>query len=166
MEIHNRVSLGVAISSLGVALALWSEPVAARPLDFCSSVPGACEYAGPDAPVMAATVCWNGTLATLPGSNGCSGGTRPFWVEHGAIDPLTGAIEAYVALDDACGLGWCSVLSPGGQMPTLGGEVCCQPEPITGTCTLNVLDCEGEVLWCDGYQPNNDGTIECVQPDE
>ncbi len=162
MGIRNRVFIGSPISSVGVVAVLWSSPVEAAQQMLCTSVPSACDYAGPDAPVLRAQVCWNGKVAVLAGSGPCPSGSRMAWVEHGAIDPLTGAIQAYIALPDACASGWCSELPPGEPLPDDGSEVCCQPEPITGTCTLNVSDCSGEVLWCEGYEANNDGTIDCM----
>ncbi|MFV8755775.1 hypothetical protein ACNOYE_34930 [Nannocystaceae bacterium ST9] len=166
MEIRSRVFIGASISSLGLALFSWAGPAEASQRYLCTSVPAACEYAGPDAPVLRAEVCWNGSVAKLKGSATCASGSRPYWVEHGSVDPLTGAVQAYISLADACSLGWCTTLAAGVPLPADGGEVCCQPEPITGTCTLDVVDCSGEILWCEGYESNNDGTIECMHSDE
>lgn len=141
---------------------LWSEPAEAGLPYLCTSIPKVCEYASSEAPVLRAEVCWNGSTVTLKGTAACPSGSRAFWVEHGSIDPLTGAVQAYIALEDACARGWCIELAPGMAWPTDDGEVCCQPEPVTGTCTLEVMDCDGEILWCEGYEANNDGTIECM----
>lgn len=172
MENRNRVIVGAPIASLGMALVslvtllVGAGPAEASQRYLCTSVPRACEYAGPDAPVLAANVCWNGSTTTLMGSVSCPTGSRQFWAEHGSIDPLTGAVEAYIALDDACKHGWCSELSVGTQPPTAEGEVCCHPEPATGACTLAVTDCAGEILWCENYSSNGDGTVDCTQVDE
>jgi hypothetical protein len=162
MENRNRVFAGASISSLAVALSLWSGSAHAAP-NLCSSVGWYCDYAGPEAPLLLANVCWNGTVATLKGTAACPVNTRAYWVDHGTIDPATGVVLATIALKDACTVGWCSTLAPNQTYPTEGGEVCCQPEPITGTCTLEVADCAGEILWCEGYEANNDGTIECME---
>jgi hypothetical protein len=169
MAIRNRVFIGAPISSLGLALIMSfmaASPAQASQRYLCTSAPAACEYAGPDAPVLAALVCWNGTVATLKGSVPCPSGSWTYWVEHGSIDPLTGVIQAYVALDDACAHGWCTTLMPGTEPPADDGEVCCQPDPVTGNCTLEVLDCTGEILWCESYSTNNDGTVDCSEIDE
>lgn len=163
MENRNRVFVGASISSLVVALFLWSGQAMAAPPNLCSSVAWYCDYGGPDVPTLEAAVCWNGSLATLRGSSGCPINTRTYWVTHGMIDPATGAVQAFIALKDACAFGWCTTLAPGQTLPNEGGEVCCQPEPITGTCTLEVTDCSGEILWCEGYEANNDGTIDCME---
>lgn len=145
---------------------LWAGPAEAGQPYLCTSIPTACDYAGPDAPVLQAEVCWNGTLVTLKGTSPCPSGSRTYWAEHGSIDPLTGGVQAYIALDDACTHGWCIELTSGTAWPSNAGEVCCQPEPVTGTCTLEVLDCAGEILWCEGYESNSDGTIECMEEPE
>jgi hypothetical protein len=166
MEIRNRVLfIGAPISSLGLALILGSSPAHAAQRYLCTSVPSACEYAGPDAPLLNANVCWNGSVARLRGSVPCPTGSWPYFVQHGWVDPW-GIVQAYIALDDACDHGWCTVLPPGTVPPTDEGEVCCPLETSGGDCTLEVLDCVGEILWCESYEANEDGTVECTEFEE
>lgn len=165
MENRNRVFIGAPISSLGLAVVLWANAAQASQSNLCTSVPAACEFAGPDAPLLDAPVCWNGRQAKLKGITACPSGSWAYWVEHGSIDPLTGVVQPYIALDDACAHGWCSALTPGSEPPTDEGEVCCDSESGSGPCTLEVLDCAGEVLWCDGYESNDDGTVDCKEND-
>ncbi|NJK33452.1 MAG: hypothetical protein HC927_14190 [Deltaproteobacteria bacterium] len=163
MELRKAITLGLALTA-GMLLVTKSESADAdeQYQHFCSTVPSACPKIGPDAPVLRANVCWNGTNATLEGS-GCAAGTYPFYVDFGTVDPLSGVVQAYVSLPDACALGYCTVLAPSQMPPTDEGVVCC--DPSDGTCTLDVEDCLGEVLYCDDYETNGDGTVDCLDPE-
>lgn len=129
--------------------------------DLCSSVPGECEYTGPNAPVLAANVCWSRTTSTALLMSGatCPTGSWPYTVKYGVVDPLTATVTGFVPLDDACSRpGLCS---PGYLAPpnTWTEPMCC----TNGACwPLDAEQgCGGEILLCLNGVTNDDGTVEC-----
>lgn len=129
--------------------------------DLCSSVPSACEYTGPTAPVLALNVCWSRTTTTARLMTGatCATGSWPYSVKYGVVDPLTGIVTGFVPLDDACSRpGLCS---PGYLAPpsTWSAPMCC----VDGVCWpwVGGTACAGEILACNEGVTNEDGTVEC-----
>jgi hypothetical protein len=127
--------------------------------DLCSNAPAACEYTGPNPPVLAANVCWSRTLSTarlMTGST-CPSGSWPYSVKYGVVAP-TGIVTGFVPLDDACDRpGLCS---PGYLAPpsTWSDAICC----ADGVCWPNEGGtCEGDFLFCHNGVTNEDGTVEC-----
>jgi hypothetical protein len=158
---RNRGSI-LSVLALVVVAGLLDSPEARATTyrDLCSAVPGECEYTGPDAPVLAAVVCWTRTTSTstlMTGAN-CPMGSWPYSVKYGVIEPLTSIVIGFVPLDDACSRpGLCQ---PGYLAPptTWGAVMCC----ISGTCWPGEDgDCEGELLFCDNGVSNEDGTVTC-----
>lgn len=148
---------------LTLALALASTSARAEYRDLCSSVPAACEYSGPDAPTLAAAVCWSTEVgAVLKGETDCPPGSWAYFARHGEIlDPLSGAVQAYVPLDDACDHGVCVQ----GPPPDGGHEqaICCE----WGLCVpLEQVPCNSEystILFCIDGVTNADGTVTCFE---
>lgn len=125
---------------------------------FCSSVPKACTYAGPDAPVLRADVCWNGSVALLKGSSSCPTGTWPYYVDHGEVISATGTVLAYVPLDWACDHPGICIASP---IPDGATEepICCEG----GSCVPLANGCQGQILMCENGVTNDDGTVTCFE---
>ena len=130
--------------------------------DLCSSVPSACEYTGPNAPVLAVDVCWSRatSTATLMTGATCPTGSWPYSVKYGLVDPLSLVVTGFIPLDDACSRpGLCSpgYLAPGSTWTS--AAMCC----INGTCWPQVGydGCSGQILFCANGVSNDDGTVEC-----
>ncbi len=129
--------------------------------ELCVSVPGECEYSGPNAPVLAANVCWfRSTSSTrlLTGAT-CPTGGWPYFVKYGVVDTLTLEVTGFVPLEDACSRpGLCQ---PGSFAPpnTTTEVACC----YGGVCwPIDATNCVGgELLFCDEGVTNEDGTISC-----
>ncbi|MFV8754618.1 hypothetical protein ACNOYE_29060 [Nannocystaceae bacterium ST9] len=130
--------------------------------DLCGAVPGQCEYTGPDAPLLAANVCWSRStsISTLMLGATCPTGSWPYTVEYGVVDPLSLVVTGFQPLDDACSRpGLCSsaYLAP---PTTWSAAMCCSGGvcwPAEGTNA-----CEGaELLFCANGVTNEDGTVEC-----
>ena len=130
--------------------------------DLCGAVPSACSYTGPDAPVLAAAVCWNGSTSTARLMTGasCPTGSWPYFVKYGVVDPMLAIVTAYVPLDDACsrpGLCQPGILAPS---TTTVAPICC----FGGTCYPDDGDCYGgELLLCAYGASNEDGTVTCFE---
>jgi len=129
--------------------------------DLCGSVPSACQYTGPDAPVLVVNVCWSHSTSTSMLMTGatCPTGSYPYAVKYGVTDPYSKIVTAFVPLDDACSRpGLCK---PGYLAPPTtwtGSVICCNG----GTCWPNEdLSCDGELLFCSYGASNDDGTVEC-----
>ncbi len=132
--------------------------------DLCSSVPAACAYTGPDAPLLDAEVCWSATGSlTLKGPQPCPSGSWAYHLEHGeVVDPLSGQLAGYVPLEWACSVpGICvdGPAPPGAHSSS--SAVCCE----WGVCIpLNETLCDSitaQVLLCDDGVTNEDGTVTC-----
>jgi hypothetical protein len=158
-RIHRAIFLTLGAAA-GMVLAFGS---AAAYSPLCDGVPTACDYAGPDAPILQADVCWNGGSASLKGTSNCPSGTSPYYVEYGELE-TTGAVQAYVSLPDGCARGYC-LAAPDPYPWTLEGELCCTGTAPNLNCTLSVLDCSGEIIWCENYT-NTNGEIDCYEVDE
>ncbi|MFV8750887.1 hypothetical protein ACNOYE_10095 [Nannocystaceae bacterium ST9] len=130
--------------------------------DLCSSVPGACVYTGPDAPVLAALVCWSrsSSTSTLMTGAACPTGSWAYFAKYGVVEPLTLHVTAFVPLDDACSRpGLCL---PGSFAPpnTTSAPMCCHDGDCWPMDEVNL--CGGdEVLFCSNGVSNDDGTITC-----
>lgn len=146
MELRSKVVQGFLAAAVGMGLLVGaSDSQATNYRYLCTSVQGACDYTGPNAPVLRADVCYNAAsgVSTLKGSGACTGGETPYYVEHGEIiDPLSSQVASYVALNDACDQGYCSAGSPNGVEEAL----CCDGD---GNCTQHVGGtCTGEIVFC------------------
>jgi hypothetical protein len=158
----------ISVLALMLAFGLASSQVAHATTyrEYCSSIPGECEFTGPtNAPVLAVNVCWSRSTSTARLMTGatCPTGSYPFFVKYGVVDPLTQIVTGLVPLDDACtrpGLCQPSYLAP----PTTWSDgMCC----IGDTCwPANGVDCEGELLFCANGVTNEDGTVECFDDTE
>jgi hypothetical protein len=150
MELHSRVFKVALAAATGLFALIGSqeESAAEEYRYLCTSVPGGCEYAPPSAPALNADVCWNGSVAVLKGAGSCPLSSWPYFVDGGeVVDPMTGEVQAYIKLDDACDLGFCDVAPPN-PGPTTEGPLCCGsggcfPLSEGSSCT------GGEVtVWC------------------
>lgn len=147
---------------LAFAGVLVSVDAHATTRDLCTSVPGECEYTGPDAPVLAANVCWFRSTATTRLMTGatCPTGGWPYFVKYGMVDTLTLEVTGFVPLEDACTVpGLCS---PGYLAPPnswTSAAMCC----IGDLCWPSTAPepCAGELLYCSNGVTNEDGTVEC-----
>lgn len=132
--------------------------------DLCGSVPSACEYSGPNAPVLAAAVCWSRLtkITTLMVGGACPTGSWPYFVKYGVVDPLNLHVSAFVPLEDACSRP--GVCLPGSFAPenTTSAPMCCVGDQCwTIEEGLGPVNCEGEVLYCSEGVTNDDGTSTC-----
>jgi len=156
--------LTLVVATVVAAGLIDSDAHATNYRDLCASVPSACEYTGPGAPVLAAAVCWSRSTSTATLMDGatCPTGSWPYAVKYGVVDPLSWVVMAYVPLDDACSRpGLCQ---PGYLAPTTtwGAAMCC----IEGTCwpANGTNYCEGgELLFCSYGVSNDDGTVTCLE---
>jgi hypothetical protein len=134
--------------------------------DFCGSVPRACVFTGPDAPVLAAVVCWSSTTsdATLMTGATCPTGRWPYFAKYGLVDPLSLQVTAFVPLDDACSRpGLCQ---PANFKPanTTNAPICCYGIGGDDCWPLDDDLCpNGEILYCMDGVSNEDGTVTCFQ---
>ncbi|MFV8749498.1 hypothetical protein ACNOYE_02980 [Nannocystaceae bacterium ST9] len=161
---------GSSLSALAFALAsgLLGSPVADATTyrDLCAAVPSACEYTGPDAPVLAAVVCWSRSTSTTTLMTGaaCPVGSWPYFAKYGVVEPLGLQVAAFLPLDDACSRPGLCV--PGSFAPpnTTSDIMCC----IGGTCWPHegFSGCEGELLFCAYGASNEDGTVTCFDEEE
>lgn len=151
---------------LGVAtILLTSQTSSAENRDLCTSIPRACVYTGPLAPLLRADVCWNGSTAQLKGAQPCPTGAWPYAVSYGDIDPLSGVVHGYVPLDDACSHpGICELgVTP---LVTTTEAICCDND---GNCVPISEDPKcgaGTTLLCDDGVSNDDGTVTCFEGNE
>ncbi|NVB41282.1 hypothetical protein G6O69_25810 [Pseudenhygromyxa sp. WMMC2535] len=124
---------------------------------LCNSVYGACELSPPDAPLLEAEVCWNGTETTLK-SGDCATGSRAFALQYGeVIDPVNQVVMGLKPVPNACDHGFCSPM-PDGQEPSPDeGFLCCggSGEPCSvaddDICTM------GDLLYCFDYTESDSG---------
>lgn len=129
---------------------------------LCTSIPTACAYTPPTAPVLRQEVCFDGVELRLRTAASCEPGARTFYVDYGEIiDPLNGVVLAYVPLDDACDVGYC--VQPGaGHVPGVEGALCCSSD----SCKDHQAGarCTGQILYCaDKQEPQpGGGGWECV----
>ena len=159
---RNRGSILAGLALLA-AIGLLDTPIAKATTyrDLCSSVPSACEYTGPDAPVLAAVVCWERSTSTARLMTGasCPTGSWPYFAKYGVVEPLTQTVTAFQPLDDACsrpGLCQPGILAP---PTTTGAVMCC----FGDTCyPAGGDECYGgELFYCSFGASNDDGTITC-----
>lgn len=118
---------------------------------LCMAKAGLCEYAPSTAPQLNADVCYNPIAGTvkLKGGAACLPGTYPFFVDRGEVtNPVTNEVQAYIALADACDLGFCVANNPN-DPPGEEGPMCC--DPGTGSCTDTTSICPPDkiAVWCD-----------------
>jgi hypothetical protein len=148
-----------------LALVILASPVPASAglSDLCTSVPGACQHTGPDAPIFEADVCYSPAsgIVTLKGTAPCTHDTRPFRLKYGEVaDPSIGTILAYTPLGDGCEAGQCVPFQPHG-----GGQeypMCCENG---GPCWPGD-GCGGVLYWCYDGVCEEDGTITCFNAHE
>ena len=169
-----------------VTLLLVSSSVFANPPDLCEqdlyldndgdpltdsqgvTLSRDCQWAGPDVPVWADSVCCSpgtddqeGALCSAADGetkNRCASGTDEYYCKYGELT-LEGFV-CYQSFPSACELGACSaVLAPdGGPQEDV---ICC----IGGICypwdDKNYEDCGGVYTWCNSGYSKVDGTVEC-----
>ena len=163
-----KVALASAVGLFAV-IGSQEESSASSYRYLCTSVPSACEYAPASAPALEADVCWNGSQAYLKGTGSCPTGYWPYYVQSGeVVDPLTNQIAAYIPLDDACAMNFCTVRPPEAG-PGEEGALCC--ETATGCTDLAAgSTCGGDsvTVWChDGEEATNQGGHwVCFEPEE
>src|SRR5690606_30825239 len=66
---------------------------------LCTSVPSGCDYSSPDAPVLAANVCWGRMIGVrlMPTTGTCPSGSWPYYVKYGeVVNPITNEVAAYM----------------------------------------------------------------------
>lgn len=125
---------------------------------LCMAKPGLCEYAPSSAPQLNADVCYSTTNGSvvLKGSGDCPADAYTFFVDRGEVtDPITGDVQAYIALVDACAMGYCEAYDPN-DPPGEEGAMCC--DPGTGGCTETSSICPPDkiAVWCpDGQEAAN-----------
>lgn len=149
------------ITTFMLAIGLVSTSAHAYP-DLCTSVSSQCEFTGPDAPVLAANVCWSRTTGTttLMTSSICPNGSYPFFVKYGLVS-VTGIVTGLMPLPDACDRpGLCTPSEFAPPSGTTSAAMCC----LDGVCwpAVAINTCEGgEILFCSEGVTNEDGTVEC-----
>jgi hypothetical protein len=152
---------GAVVALLPLVAGLFIHQTAhAEYRDFCSSVRSECEYTGPNAPVLAANVCWSKSTSTATLMTGatCPTGSWPYFVKYGLVDVLSHQVTAFIPLDDACSRP--DVCQPGELAPpnTTTQAICCP-----GACwPAEAAECEGaDIFFCNFGASNEDGTVSC-----
>jgi hypothetical protein len=122
---------------------------------LCMSKPNACEYAPRTAPQLNADVCYDGSTSKLKGAGNCPANAFAFFVDAGeVVDPVTGTVQPYIALPDACGMGYCvpdDINDPPGEP----GPMCCD---ASNGCveTAGICPPDKIAVWCnDGEEAVN-----------
>lgn len=149
----------------GLALAfmlLRPESVEGQYRELCTSVPSMCDYAGPNAPLLQANVCFGSAIGVRLMSGTCPSGSWAYFVKYGeVVDPITNRVAAYMPLDDACSKPGLCVDGP----PPAGAQeypMCCTGTGGNEVCSDNML-CGGTLWWCLDGVCNEDGTITCFE---
>ena len=159
-----KIALATAVGlAIGVGTQMESEASGYRYL--CMIKPNSCEYAPSTAPTLNADVCWSTSSVKLKGTATCPTGSYPFYVDSGEVtNPLTGTVQAYIKLPDACDMGFCIPNDPN-DPPGEEGPMCC--DAATGGCVETVSICPPEkvAVWCDdGEEPvNQNGQWVCQE---
>lgn len=143
------------------SLLLSADVDASQYRPFCGSHLDACEYTGPDAPVLRADVCWDGNQAILEVGD-CPTGSWPYHVDYGEVlDPLTNEVQAYVPLDWACDVPDICVAGPPPQEAS-SVPICCYGstcyEPTDDGCPAG-----STAVMCKSGVSNLDGTVTCFE---
>ncbi|EDM77450.1 hypothetical protein PPSIR1_38084 [Plesiocystis pacifica SIR-1] len=129
--------------------------------DLCDSA-RVCEYTAPNAPVLNADVCLDGTgQVRLKGPKPCAIGSVPFHARYGEVyDTLNQLVLAYVPLEDACAQpGLCSSAADYDSPPLTESEaICC-----IGAICWPGSTCGGTLFWCYDGVSNEDGTVTCFE---
>jgi hypothetical protein len=151
MELRSMFKVALVTAAglvIGVGMQVESEATGYQYL--CMAKPSTCQYAPSSAPQLNADVCYSASgLVVLKGAGSCATGTYPFYVDSGeVIDPVTGEVQAYIALADACSMGYCVVNDPN-TPPGQEGPMCC--DPSSGECTETDSICSPQkiAVWCD-----------------
>ena len=131
--------------------------------ELCSSVPSACEYSGPLAPVFDGDACWSpDTELVAKGTAPCADGSRAFHVEHGeVVDPQKGVMIAYVPLDDACAPPLSMCIDGAVPEGSLAQAVCCEFGVCVPAALVPCNSYNSYLIWCDQGATNADGTVDC-----
>ena len=147
-----KVALATA-AGLVIGVGMQTETEASGYRYLCMASPSACEYAPSTAPQLNADVCYQlGTGITTIKTGTCPTGSYPFYVDAGeVINPTTGVVQPYIALPDACAMGYCIEYDPN-LPPGEEGAMCCTAgggcEPTDGICPAAQF-----ALWCkDGQE--------------
>jgi hypothetical protein len=170
MELHSRVFKVALASAVGLFTVIGSQAESSADTYryLCTSVPAACEYAPQSAPTIAADVCWDGSAAYLKGTGSCASGSWPYHVLYGeVVDPGTNEVAAYIPLDDACDLNYCTV-KPSGAGPTEPGAMCCGSAGCTDLASGSSCGGNTVIVWClEGEEATNqNGSWVCYEPED
>lgn len=169
MELHSRVFKVALASAVGLFAVIGpqAESAASGYRYLCTSVPSACEYAPSTAPSLDTDVCWNGSQAYLKGTGDCPSGYWPYFVEAGeVVDPLTNEVAAYIPLDDACDMNFCTVKPPEAG-PGEEGALCCdKTEGCKDLAAGSTCGGNSVTVWClDGEEATQqNGHWVCYEP--
>jgi hypothetical protein len=150
----------VALAAVVGLMALLGSQVESEASSYqylCTTFPSACEYAPATAPVLNEDVCYDGTTITLKGAGDCGLSEFAAFVKAGeVVDPITEEVIAYIALEDACALGYC-IPKDLGDPPGEPGAMCC--DPGTGGCTETSAICPPDqiAVWCPEGQIATEG---------
>lgn len=154
----------LALPTLALVFVLAPGDVGAQYRNLCTSIPSACTYTGPDAPVLDATVCFGSAFGIrLMGSSSCPTGSWPYYLDYGeVIDPITNQVTAYIPLDDACDHPGICVDGP----PPAGAEpfiMCCTGNQSGSETCAHGASCGGTIYYCEDGVCEPDGTVTCFQ---
>lgn len=150
----------LVLPALGCVLLLGPADVEAQYRHLCTSIPSACTYTGPNAPTLAADVCFGSASGIrLKGTAACPSGTWAYFVDYGeVVDPTTNQVAAYIPLDDACSKPGICVDGP----PPAGAQeypMCCDENYVCTSPTGGA--CNGTMWFCYDGVCNDDGTVDC-----
>lgn len=153
------------VMALSTLVLLSPAGVAAQYRELCASVPSACEYTGPNAPLLQANVCFGSTFGVRLMTGSCPSGSWAYFVKYGeVVDPLTNQVAAYIPLDDACAKPGLCVDGP----PPPGAQpfpMCCTENSQGVETCYDGGGCGGTLWWCNDGVCNADGTITCFDAD-
>ena len=122
-----------------------------------------CEWAGPDVPVWADTMCCSlgaaGATCSVTSERGrCATGLDAYYCEYG--EQTVGGFVCYESFPSACETGSCSgVQSP--EAGPLEGVICCSYGACVSWEDEDAGDCGGFYTWCNIGYSKEDGTIDC-----
>jgi hypothetical protein len=161
----NQITLSLLVVA---AVSIPSSASASEYRDLCQSASKLCIYTGPNAPVLRAGVCLSSAGdITLKGTAPCPSDTWPYYVEYGeVVDPVTGQVDAYIPLDDACTKeGLCEKAPP----PDGSQEfpMCCYVNQNGDeVCVDGMISCGGTLWFCHDGVSNEDGSITCFAAEQ
>lgn len=153
----------LALPTIGLAFLLSPADVDAQYRHLCMSIPSVCTYTGPNAPTLAADVCFGSAIGIrLKGTGACPSGSWPYYLDYGeVVNPITNQVAAYIPLNDACDQPGLCVEGP----PPAGAQehaMCCTGNSSgEGQTCVNGASCGGTLWFCFDGVSNEDGTVTC-----